>query len=220
MTRNKWLVAVAAGAFSTALIGGVALAGFQPFVTSDGTVVGGPGAAVAEKDVPKDRLKGILDALVAKNTITAAQAEAIQKAIADAAAAAPKPNVANPKGVRPGLPNVKSFIGDLTKTASDYLGMDLKTLATELRNGKSAADIANGLTAQGKSAQGLIDTLTKAANARVDQAVAANTLTADQAATLKPKLATEITAFVQRSFTKPVLPRPLNNAKPSGTPKP
>ena len=220
MTRNKWLVAVAAGAFSTALVGGVALAGIPSFVAPDGSVVAGPGSAAAEKDGPKDRLKAILDALVAKNTITAAQAEAIQKALADAAAAAPKPNVANPKGVRPGLPNVKSFIGDLTKAASEYLGMDLKTLATEMRNGKSAADIANGLGAQGKNAQGLITTLTTAANARVDQAVAANKLTADQAAALKPKLAAEITAFVQRSFTKPFLPRPFNNVKPTGTPKP
>lgn len=220
MTRNKWLVAVAGGAFSTALIGGVALAGFQPFGASDGAVLGGPGAAPAERDVPKDRLKTILDALVAKNTITQAQADAIQKAMADAAAAAPKPSVANPKGVRTGGTHVKSFVGDLTKGASDYLGMDLKTLATQMRGGKSAADIANGLAAQGKSAQGLINALTAAVNARVDKAVAANTLTADQAAALKPKLAAQITAFVQRSFTKPVLPRPLDNAKPSGSPKP
>lgn len=220
MTRNKWLVAVAAGAFSTAFIGGVAVAGVQPFGGRDGTVVGGPGSAAAETDGPKDRLKAILDALVAKNTITAAQAEAIQKAMADAAAAAPKPSVAHPKGVRPGGTNVKSFVGDLTKAASDYLGTDLKTLATQMRGGKSAADIANGLAAQGKSAQGLINALTAAANTRVDKAVAANTLTADQAAALKPKLAAQITAFVQRSFTKPVLPRPLDNAKPSSPPKP
>lgn len=220
MTRNKWLAAVAAGAFSTAFIGGAALAGVQPFAGSDGAVVGGPGPAAAERDIPKDRLKAILDALVTKNTITQAQADAIQKAMADAAAAAPKPNSSAPKGVRPGLPSIKSFIGDLTKAASDYLGMDQKSLATEMRTGKSAAEIANGLTAQGKSAQGLIDVLTKAANARVDQAVAANSLTADQAATLKPKLATEITAFVKRSFTKPVVPRPSNSAKPTGTPRP
>ncbi|MDQ6857880.1 MAG: hypothetical protein M3Z65_02675 [Chloroflexota bacterium] len=220
MTRNKWLVAVAGGAFGTALIGGVALAGFQPFGASDGAVVGGPGAAPAERDVPKDRLKTILDALVAKNTITQAQADAIQQAMADAAAAAPKPSVPNPNGLRPGRTDVKSFLGDLTKAASDYLGMDLKTLATEMRNGKSAADIANGLGAQGKNSQGLTAALITAANARVDQAAAANRLTADQAAALKPKLGTEITAFVQRSFTKPGLPRPLNNAKPSGPPKP
>lgn len=39
-----------------------------------------------------------------------------------------------------------------------------------------------------------------AANAKVDQAVAANKLTAQQAAALKPKIATEIGRFVNRSF--------------------
>src|SRR5207302_800447 len=90
--------------------------------------------------------------------------------------------------VRPTVPSVKSFIGDLTKAAGDYLGMDLKTLVTQLRGGKSLADLANALSAQGKSASGLIDTLTKAADAKVDQAVAAKKLTPEQAASLKPKL--------------------------------
>ena len=81
--------------------------------------------------------------------------------------------------------------------------------------------IANGLSAQGKSAQGLITTLTNAANARVDAAVTAKKLTADQAAALKPKLAAEITTFVNRAFTKPTgpFPKPLVPAKPSPSPK-
>jgi len=112
-----------------------------------------------------------------------------------------------------------SFIGDLTKAASDYLGMDLQTLTTQLRSGKSVADIANSLGPT-KSSQGLIAALTTAANAKVDQAVAANKLTADQATTVRAKIATEITAFVNRSFTKPVLPRPLTPVKPTPTPKP
>ncbi len=218
MIRNRWTLAIAAGAFTTALVGGVALAGFQPFAGSDGAVVGGPVAALTEKDQPRDKLKEVLDALVAKNTITQAQEDAILQAVT-AAQPAPKPNVPNPKPVRPTVPNVKSFLGDLTKAASDYLGMDSRTLLAQLHTGKSVADIANGLSAQGKSAQGLIDTLTKTANDKVDQAVAAQKLTAEQAATLKPKIAAEITSFVNRSFTKPVFPRPLTPVKPSPTPK-
>src|SRR4029079_8920546 len=38
MSRNKWALAVAAGAFTTALIGGVGLAGFQ-LPAPDGTTV-------------------------------------------------------------------------------------------------------------------------------------------------------------------------------------
>lgn len=39
-----------------------------------------------------------------------------------------------------------------------------------------------------------------AAKAKVDQAAAANALAADQAATLKPKIAIEIGVFVNRPF--------------------
>jgi len=210
MSRNKWSLAVAAGAFTTALIGGVALAGFQPFLSWDTTVVGGPTVAPAEKAGPRDRLKVVLDGLVAKNTITPAQEDAILRAVEDATPL-PKPN---PKLVRPTVPNVMSLVGDLTRAASGYLGLDQKTLLAQLRDGKSVADIANGLSAQGKSAQGLVDTLTKAASDRVDNAVAANKLTADQAALLKPKIAAEIAAFVNRSFTRPALPRPQPPVRP------
>ena len=203
MARNRWALAAAVGAFTTTLIGGVALAGFQPFNGPGEAVLGGPTTAQGEKDAPKGALKAVLDRLVAKNTITQAQEDAILQAIA---AEQPAPR-ADPKPLRPTVPSVKSFIGDLTKAASDYLGMDLKTLVTQLRAGKSLADLANGLSTQGKSANGLIDTLTKAADARLDQAVEAKKLTAEQAASLKPKLAAEITAAVNRSFTKAPTPK-------------
>lgn len=217
MSRNKWALAVAAGAFTTALVGGVALAGFQlPALDTAVTTV--PAVADASTDQEsRTKLKSILDALVTKGTITQAQEDAILQAVA-AAQPTPKPNIPNSKP-RTTLPGVMSFIGDLTKAAGDYLGMDTMTLLTQMRAGKSVADIANGLSAQGKNAQGLIDTLTKTANDKLDAAVAANKLTADQAATLKPKIAAEITTFVNRSVTKPVLPRPFVPAKPSPSPK-
>jgi hypothetical protein len=211
---NKWPLAVAAGAFSTAFIGGVALAGFQPFTTSESTTVGEPTTALADKDQPKDRMKAILDGLVAKGTITQAQEDAILQAFKDAEPS-PRPNI---KPGRPVGPSPMAFMGDLLRAAGDYLGLDPKTLLPQLR-GKSLADIANATP--GKSASGLITALTNAVNARVDAAVTAKKLTPEQAAALKPKIATEITAFVNRAFTKPAppLPRPLVPAKPSPTPK-
>ena len=195
----------------------MAVAGFQPFASSDAATVGGPIATLAEKDRPKDPLKDVLDGLVARNTITRAQADAILQALQDARPS-PKPHIPDVRPGRPGIPNIRSFVGDLTKAASAYLGTDLKTLTTELRAGKSLADIAKATP--GKSAQGLIDALTAAANVRVDQAVAAHTLTADQATTLKQRVVAEITASVNRSFTKPpILPRPLTPVKPTPTPK-
>ena len=158
-------------------------------------------------------MKAILDGLVAKGTITQAQEDAILQAFKDAAPS-PKPNA---KPGRPSGPNPMAFMGDLMKATSEYLGVDPKTLLPELRGGKSLADIANATP--GKNAAGLIAALTNAANARVDAGVTANKLTADQAAALKTKIAAEITAFVNRSFTKPTLPlRPLA-PKPSPSPK-
>lgn len=218
MTKRTWPLAVAAGVVTTAFIGGAAVAGFQPFTPAGGAVLDGPTAALVAKDGPKDKLKEILDRLVAKNTITQAQEDAILSAVKDAAPA-PKPRAPGKPG-HPIGPSVMSFVGDLTKAAADYLGEDQKTLFTQLRGGKSVADIANGLAAQGKSAQGAIDAITKAANDRLDAAVAAKKLTAEQAAALKPKIATEVTAFVNRSFTKPGAPQPRPNAPVKPTPSP
>lgn len=226
MTGNKWALAVAAGALTTTLVGGVALAGLQPFATPDQPaqrILNEPTAGLVERDQPKDRVKAALDALVTKGTITQAQEDTILQAFKDAAPPArPKPPVgpAAPKPpVRPRVPNIRSFIGDLTRATSTYLGLTDKELAVQLRAGKSIADVANGLGGSGKSATGLIALLTKTANDKVDQAVAANKLTADQAAALKPKIATEISSFVQRSFTKPA-PRPVAPLKPTPSPGP
>lgn len=214
--KSRWTVAVAAGAFTTAFVGGVALAGLQPFAPTEGSVSDGPTAGLADKDQPKDRLKAVLDALVTKGTITQAQEDAVLQAIKDAEPA--KPSFPHKPG-RPAVPSVMSFIGDLTRAAATYLGIDSKTLLTELRGGKSVADIANGIP--GKSAQGAIDAITKAANDRIDAAVAAKKLSAEQATALKAKVVTEVTAFVDRSFAKPrpPLPRPNTPVKPSPSPK-
>ena len=214
--KGRWTLAVAAGAFTTALVGGVALAGFQPFAPAEGSVSDGPTAGLADKDQPKDRLKAVLDALVTKGAITQAQEDAVLQAMKDAEPAKPS---FPPKPGRPAVPSAMSFIGDLTKAAATYLGIDNKTLLTELRGGKSVADIANGIP--GKSAQGAIDAITKAADDRIDAAVAAKKLTAEQATALKAKVLTEVTAFVDRSFAKPrpPFPRPNTPVKPSPSPK-
>jgi hypothetical protein len=94
------------------------------------------------------------------------------------------------------VPNVKAFLGDMLQTTRDYLGgITLQDVTTAMRNGKSLGDIA---TDKGKSRDGLVQVLTTAANMRIDKAVADNHLTAEQATTLKAKVATEIAAFVDR----------------------
>ena len=94
------------------------------------------------------------------------------------------------------VPNVKAFLGDMLQTARDYLGgATLQDVTTAMRSGKSLGDIANE---KGKGRDGLVLALTTAANANIDKAVASNRLTADQAATLKTKVAAEIATFVDR----------------------
>jgi polyhydroxyalkanoate synthesis regulator phasin len=97
---------------------------------------------------------------------------------------------------RPVVSNVRAFLGDMLQTARDYLGgVTLQDVTTAMRSGKSLGDIAND---KGKSRDGLVQVLTTAANTRIDKAVADKQLTAEQATTLKTKVAAEIATFVDR----------------------
>jgi hypothetical protein len=212
MKTNKLALAIAAGALTTALVGGAAFAAIQPPVadTPQAATVSTVTETLASKDLPKDRLKAVLDALVAKGTITKDQADKILQAVKDAEPA-PKP-----KPVRPTGPSVGSFLGDLTKATSAFLGMEPKDLFAELRAGRSVAEVA---TAKGKSPTDLVASLTKTANDKIDAAFTANKLTADQAASLKQKVAAKIRSFVDRKLMKPAEPKPFTPVKPTPTPK-
>ena len=93
--------------------------------------------------------------------------------------------------------SVGAFIGDLAKDARDYLGLSQQDLTTQLRSGKSLGQIANATA--GKSRQGLIDTLVKDANGRIDQAVQQGKLTQAQADQLKTKVQAAVTTLVDRT---------------------
>jgi hypothetical protein len=193
-SRNRWAIILATAAFTTALAGGAAFAAIQPPATEAPGALSLPTAnALAGRDDPK-KLKATLDALVAKGTITQAQEDAILQAVKDGAPSArPKPPVG------PSAPSIKSFISDMTHTTTTYLGITQQDLATQLRAGKSIVDIAASLN---KNTADLAALLTKNANDRIDQAVIAKKLTAEQAAVLKAKVATEVASFVQRSFKR------------------
>jgi hypothetical protein len=136
--------------------------------------------ALTDKKITDDQAKKLRDGLAAEiNTF-------VDRTWPTKPAAAP----------RAVAPNVKSFLGDMLQTARDYLGgVTLQDVTTAMRSGKSLGDIANE---KGKGRDGLVLALTAAANANIDKAVASNRLTADQAATLKTKVATEIATFVDR----------------------
>ncbi len=214
MTANGWALAAVAGTITMTLIGGAAVAAFQPPAGGDRSgqsALNDPAAALVGRDGPKDRMKATLDALVKKGTITQAQEDSILQALKDAAPPA------QPAPARPSAPHIKAFLGDLTRTTSTYLGLTPADLLSQLRMGRSVATVADGIP--GKSSADLVTLLTKTATDRIDQAVAAKKLTPEQATTLRSKIAAEITSFTQRSFTKPA-PRPLAPAKPTAPPKP
>ena len=136
---------------------------------------------------------------LAAGKITQAQADKAKAAVPDHIAKfvdhtwpQPKPRPApNAK-----LPNVQSFIGDVFKVTTDYLGIAQRDLMTQLRSGKSLGDIANATT--GKSRDGLVAALTNAANDKIDQAYKAQRITADQATALSAKVKDAVTQLVDR----------------------
>lgn len=136
--------------------------------------------ALTDKKVTDDQAKKLRDGLAAEiNTF-------VDRTWPTKPAAAP----------RAAVQNVKAFLGDMLQTARDYLGgATLQDVTAAMRSGKSLGDVASD---KGKTRDGLVLALTTAANTRIDKAVADKQLTAEQATTLKTKVAAEIATFVDR----------------------
>ncbi len=110
--------------------------------------------------------------------------------------AAPSPYL-TPGAPAKGDESGRDLLGNVTQTAATYLGTSPQDLQVQLKAGKSLADVANATP--GKSRDGLVAALTTAANANVDAAVLSGKLTAEGAAQLRQKLATQIPTIVDRS---------------------
>jgi len=100
---------------------------------------------------------------------------------------------------KPVAPKVEMFIGDAVSVAGDYLGVPATDLGTALRSGKSLGEIADSIP--GKNRQGLINAMTAAANAKINEAAAENKITAEQAATLNANVVAAVTKLVDRKMT-------------------
>jgi hypothetical protein len=77
------------------------------------------------------------------------------------------------------------------------IGVTSQDLVTELKSGKSVAAVAGE---HGVSAQTVVNALVSAADARIDQAVTANKLTAAQAGKIKAALPARVTKAVNHVF--------------------
>ena len=80
--------------------------------------------------------------------------------------------------------------------AAGYLGITPQELRTELRSGKSLAEIA---TAHGKTVDGLVDAITAKAKERLDKAVANGRLTRQRADEILARLTDAVEKAVQRA---------------------
>lgn len=98
-------------------------------------------------------------------------------------------------------PDIRAFIGGVTKDARDYLGLSQKDIATQLRSGKSLGDIA--AATPGKSRDGLIAAIMDDANAKIAKAMSDGKLTQAEADKLKTAVQGAVTKIVDHAGTAP-----------------
>jgi len=124
-------------------------------------------------------LTTILNGLVSKGTLTQAQVDAINKALADARATGDAARTAGRAA--------------FTKVVTDTLGITEATLTSRLQAGDSLATIA------GAKKDALITALVALETKEIDDAVAAGKLTAAQATTMKANVKARVTAMVENT---------------------
>jgi hypothetical protein len=148
--------------------------------TTAPTTPGAPGGRKAPFNTAIDNaLKGLVD----NKTLTQDQADAVKKALQDQLGAmAPR----GPLGPgRFGFAGPLGAKADVLGTASKILNMTPADIASQLRSGKSLADIAKS---KNIDPQKITDALVADATAKIDQAVKNNKLTSDQASKIKSNL--------------------------------
>jgi hypothetical protein len=197
--------AIAGGAGTLALA--PSLAGADTTITTTAP----PAGAAARPD----KLKSVLDGLVADGTITQDQADKIQTRLE---AALPK---AGPKAGALPFGNLRAGADEI----ASYLGLTPAELGTALQGGKTLVEVA---TAQGKSVDGLVDAIVAAETKALETAVTNGKLTRAQADTLEGKLHDQATKLVNAAHPAGALgrggpggrlrPKPVPNGAGSSAP--
>jgi hypothetical protein len=85
--------------------------------------------------------------------------------------------------------------------AKNYLGLSFAQLKTDLRDGKSLADIANATP--GKSASGLVDAMTTALKSKLDAWAAKGKLSSTREASILANATTKIDKLVNMTWSHP-----------------
>jgi hypothetical protein len=195
-TSRKFRMIVGALAVVAVVSGGAAYAASQdnsPQARSQAIVNDAAGTLGVDptklSDALKKALENQVDAQVTAGKLTQEQADAIKKRIEDGTQpifggpgfGGPRGHFGHfghhgPGGPGFGGPRGAGLMAGIDDVAT-YLGLKPAALVTQLRAGKSLADIA---AAQGKTVSGLKTAITDAATKQLDAAVAAGKLTKEQ----------------------------------------
>ena len=195
LLNHKVLLAAGIGTLTAVLLGGAALATFAPVTYDSPNQIGGDSETATENS-GTDKLKSILDGLVAKGLITQAQEDAILAAVKTAA---PVRDAAV----------VRSIFANLFNESAKYLDLTAADLKTKLP-GTSLGALADKTA--GKSQSGLVATLQGVVNAAIDKALADTKITADQATKAKADAPAQISKFVQQNYPQPRAPKTTTRA--------
>jgi hypothetical protein len=185
MSSKKKIAAIAVTAIALSLgsvgVSAANAAKSTPVVKSANAGVANPMAGNAAQG-PEANFKTVLSALVAKGTITQAQADAVLAALV---AARPAHN--DKDGVRPDQATMDAHRAAIEAVVSSTIGVDAATIKTRLAAGETLAAIA------GAKKDALIAALVAFETKDIDARVTAGTLTAAQATTLKAGLTAHVT---------------------------
>jgi hypothetical protein len=186
--KNVIAIAVTTVALTVGTIGVSHAASKTKVVSTKVTRTSSNGIAnpMAKTGGPEEAIATVLSALVTKGTITQAQADAIKAAFA---AAAPARGVDGPGRGFGSLDEDRAAVEALI---SKTIGIDSATVRTRLAAGESLGAIAGAKKAE------LISVLVAEETKRIDAAVTAGKLTAEQATTLKAGLTAHVTAEVDQ----------------------
>ena len=186
--RRGTILGVSAGVLGGGLVGlAMTLPSFTSAATdttTDTTTDPAADTVVVESDERPEagtRLRETLQALVDEGTITAEQADAVTEHLVENR---PEREGRGHRGGHPGMD------GDVV---AELIGIDAAELRTEIRSGRSIADIAE---ANGVDVQIVIDALVEEAQGHLDLAVENGRLTEDEAAEKQADLTERITARV------------------------
>ena len=193
---RKLALAAGVGTLTAVLLGGAALAAFAPVTEDLPSALDDEMAAAAPADRGTDKLRSILDGLVAKGLITAGQADAILAAV---------------KAAEPVRDNgiVKRVFASLLEESAKYLDLSVGELKAKLP-GTTLNAVAD--TTPGKTRAGLAATLQSAVSAAIDKALAEAKLTKEQADRARADAPAHIERFLAQTHPQARAPKATREA--------